>query len=104
MVVLHFDDELRFERLPFARALGRPAAGPAGRSAGEAGGSYELLEPGGQLLALCGGEPRAETDLVERAAGGVEAQKQGTDELSLRRVAESADDAVGRAKGQRRKD
>ena len=37
VVVADFRDEFGAQRLPLCRALGRPAAGSAGRIAGEAG-------------------------------------------------------------------
>ena len=44
LVVEHLDDELGLERLPFGRALGRPAARAARRVAGEARRLDQRLE------------------------------------------------------------
>ena len=44
MIVADLDHELRLERLPFRRTLGRPAARSAGRVAGEAGRRDELFQ------------------------------------------------------------
>src|SRR5215510_5545716 len=44
VIVADLDHELRLERLPFGRALRRPAAGPAGGVAGEARRRNELFQ------------------------------------------------------------
>ena len=54
MVVADLDDELRLERLPFGRALGRPAARAARRVAGEAGRRDQLFQLRGQRRLFLG--------------------------------------------------
>src|SRR5581483_12102969 len=101
MVVADFDHELRFQRTPLRRALGRPAAGAARRIAGEAGRGdqrFQLVGKRKLLVALDGG---GEADMVQQAGVVVEAQQQRADDLSVSdlvgRVAEAANDAIGAA-------
>ena len=53
MIVAHLDHELRLHRLPFAAALGAPAARSARRFAGEARRRDQSFEHFGQRRALC---------------------------------------------------
>src|SRR5207237_6996640 len=75
------------------RALGRPARRPPGRLAGEAG-TRQALELPGQRRHVLLLQPRGEADVVEQAAGVVEAEEQRPDEPAAGAVAEAADDAV----------
>src|SRR5688500_8475127 len=44
MIVLHFHDQLRLERLPLSRPRGAPATGAARRAPGKAGGLDQRLQ------------------------------------------------------------
>src|SRR3954453_5571074 len=99
VVVFDFDDQLRAERFPFAGAFGAPAARAARRLAGEAAALArrlaELFDLRRELLALAGGEGRAEPDVVEEAVFVVEAEQQRAEgRRRLGTVAEAADDAL----------
>ena len=80
MVILHFDDELRIERFPFAGALRAPPTRPARRLAGKAAALLnrlaKLLDPRCQIFALLLSERRTETDVMQQAVIVVEPQQQ----------------------------
>src|SRR5690348_4906571 len=99
VIVLHLDDELRRERLPLARPLGAPPAGPTGRLAGEAGRLDQLLELLRDRRLLVVGDVAREAHVMQQAAFIIEAEQERADDLALRRVAESADDALRGAHG-----
>ena len=56
------------------------------------------FQPGGQRLAVEGGEARGEADVIEPAVIVVKTQQQGADRPGAGRIAEAAHDAIGRAK------
>src|SRR3546814_11662834 len=68
LVVGHFDDELRLQRLPLAASLGAPAAGAAGRTAREAGRRDQRLESLRQLRSIGAGNGGGEADKIGRAS------------------------------------
>jgi hypothetical protein len=74
VVVAHLDDQPRGERLPLARALGAPAAGPARRAAGETGIPFQRDHDVGDLLAIRNRETRREANMVEQSFVVVEPQ------------------------------
>src|SRR5947209_2668561 len=97
MIIAHLDDELRFQRLPFGRALGTPAARRARRVAVEAGWRDELFE----LLCESGfvaiGDGGGKPDMIEPAGIVVETEQQRAHEIGIALIAETADDAICRA-------
>src|SRR5436305_14220027 len=98
MVVLHFTNQAQLERNPLSvAAFTSPSAGPSRSFAGEALSAHEGLEDGFQLLALCLGEARTETDVVQLSVAVVEAQQERTHLTAFLRPAKSADYAIGRA-------
>src|SRR6185437_9442319 len=88
MIVADLDHELRLERLPLRRALGRPAARAAGLVAGEAGRADQLFELLGQRFLLAALHRRGEADMVEQARVVVEPKQQRADRLLAFVVAE----------------
>src|SRR3546814_3858607 len=94
LVVGHFDDELRLQRLPLAASLGAPAAGAAGRTAREAGRRDQRLASLRQLRPIGAGSGGGDADMVELALGIIKTQEQPPDLPALRGVAEAADNAV----------
>src|ERR1700722_906470 len=80
VVVAHLDHKLRLERLPFARALGRPAARTARRVAGETrrrDQSFQLLGQRRLVLAL---DARTEADVMQQALPVVQPEQQRADQ------------------------
>src|SRR5438552_13545910 len=65
MIVTNLDDELGPERLPFAGAFGRPAAGAARRLAGEAWRLDQPFQFFRQGLAFARLDVRGEPDVIE---------------------------------------
>ena len=74
MVVADFAHQLWFERLPFAGTFGPPAAGAAGRSAGESGRTDKRFDCLLQILALFGVEAGGEAHVIELALIVIESQ------------------------------
>src|SRR5512146_424473 len=97
LIVAHFDDELRLQRLPLAGTLGVPPARTARRIPGEARRLDQPLKVSRQLVPLLCGNRGCEADVIEQAPLVIEAQQEGADYLLLLSVEESADDAVSRA-------
>src|SRR4051794_28548718 len=97
VIVLDLHHELRGERLPLGGALGAPAAGAAGRAAGESRRAAQRLELGLEAPLFLAAHVGAEADVVEASVLVVEAEQQGADPAALGGVAESAHDAVRRA-------
>ena len=65
VVVAHFDDEFRFQRLPFGGALGGPTAGTSGRVSGEARRCDQLFELRSQGGFVDVGEGGGEADMMK---------------------------------------
>src|SRR5215472_11409341 len=97
MVIAHFDNELGAKRLPFAGALGAPAARTARSAAGEAGWRDELLQAARQRRLFLGRQRCREAGVVEEALLVIEAEQQRADERAVRVVAKATDDAIGGA-------
>src|SRR5258705_7772819 len=97
MIEADLDHKLGLQRLPFARALGRPAAWPARRVAGEAGRRDEVLELGGQRRLLLPWDARGEADMMQQAVIVIEPEQQRADHRLSFVVAKAADHAVGAA-------
>ncbi len=95
VIVLHLDDELRRERLPFRRALCAPSAGPARRLSGKPRLPDELLQLGGELRALFRREARGEPDVMQQAFVIVQAQQHRADNSRFLGVTKASDHAVG---------
>src|SRR5690348_343516 len=97
MIVTNFDNELRPERLPFARALGRPAARAARRLAGETGRLDQALEFLGQRPSIVRLDVRREADVIEQALVVVKAEQERADHVHAFAVPEPTDHAIGAA-------
>src|SRR6201995_1826617 len=101
MVVADLDHELRLERTPLCRPLGRPAARAARRVAGEAGLCNQRLEAVGQCGLVVALDRGGEADMVQQSLVIVEAEQQRADHLPpvdlVARVAEPAYHAIGAA-------
>src|SRR5579883_1424007 len=76
VIVLHFDDELRLERLELAGTFGAPAAGTAGTAAGEAWGLAEGFQFLRELLAFGGGNGGCEAHVVEEAVVSIQTEQE----------------------------
>jgi len=101
MVVADLDDELWLERTPLRRALGRPAARPAGRITGEAelsGQFLELLRECRLVLSLDGG---GEADMMQQSRAVIEPEQQRADDLLPGDVVAGVAEAAGRSTARR---
>src|SRR5450432_819992 len=74
MIVSHLDHQFRPQRIPFRRALGRPAAGAARRVAGKAGFCDQRFELRRQRRLVLLLDRRGESDMVQQAVTIVEAE------------------------------
>src|SRR5262249_23299618 len=92
-----FDHQLGGERLPFAGALGRPAARPARRVAGEAGRLDQALELLRQRVAFTRADAGRKSDVMQQSVVVIEPEQQRAHGLAVRAVAEAADHAIGAA-------
>src|SRR3546814_14988827 len=86
LVVGHFDDELRLQRLPLAASLGAPAAGAAGRTAREAGRRDQRLESLRQLPPIGSGNGGGAAHMLELYRGILKTQAQRPNLPPLRGV------------------
>jgi hypothetical protein len=69
VVVTHFDNEFRPQRLPFAAALRAPTAGPAWGLTGETGSGPQTAKLFCQRRPLVIGDRGREADMVSRPRG-----------------------------------
>ena len=97
VIVSHFGNELRLQRLPFLGAFGGPAARAARRISGEPGPTAQGFELLGERGANVVGDAGRESDMMENTIVIVETEKQRADERAVGRIAKSADDTVGGA-------
>src|SRR5262249_52503415 len=97
VVVADFHHELRLERLPLGRALGRPAARPARRVAGEAGRGDQFFQARGQRRLVFAADRGREAHVVQQAGLVIEPEQERADDVLALVVTEAADHAVGAA-------
>ena len=76
LIVTHFDDQDRLQRLPLTDRSLLQRLGPPGALAGEAGRPISSLQLLGQLPAVPRRNSRGEPDVVEQALIVVEAEQE----------------------------
>src|SRR4051812_20681303 len=96
MVVLHFDDQLRLQRLPLGAALRAPAARTARRAARETRWLNQRLDDPRDLLTIRALEARRESNMMQEAVVVIKPQQQRPHELRPFAVAKPAHHAVRR--------
>ena len=94
MIKTDLYDEHRLERLPFTRARGGPAAGPARRVAGETGRRDQAFQLSREFRLFRPLDGRGETEVIEAALVIVQPEQQRAHDRFSFVVAETADDAV----------
>src|SRR5438105_11873300 len=95
MIVSHFDDDLRSDWLPFAGSFGTPATRTAGSVARKSRPLLQRFKLLRQRAPFARFESRSKPDVMEQAVVIVEAEKQRADHARARRVAKTADHAIG---------
>src|SRR5437764_1206776 len=97
LIVLHFDDELAFERLQFAAARGAPATRPARRASRETRLRQQLFQCTRHSVSFACRNVRCESHMVQQTAVVEKSQQQRADELAVCPITKTADDAIGGA-------
>ena len=95
LVVAHLDDEFRPERLPFASALGAPAARTSWGPPGKPGRLDKLFETAGQIRPVASRQGCGEADMIQPPLVVIEPEEKRSDQRAVLAVTEPADNAIG---------
>jgi hypothetical protein len=95
MVELHFDYNLRAQRMPLRGALGAPSTRPPGRLPGETRRPDQFFQLTGQIGPRLSADRRRKPNMIERALVIVETQQQGSHKRFFLQIAKTSDHAIG---------